>query len=156
VPDANVLKEELCMTSILRTLMPLKPTKQGLRFVASPEFQLLCERLVASAVVRGDGPEAIETRLRHATVGELLPHRRYSADAVADFYAANWKLVDSAWKKAVAPMLTTANFGAAIARVLGVSLPSPVGVVDADALDHPIKGRELPADWREGVHFERV
>jgi len=91
--------------SIFRRRAPLKPTAKGLKHVHSEDFKFLCKRLAASCVIADLPYEQLETRLRHVTVAALLPHRNYSVDEVADFYRANWQLVDGAWRDAISSMM---------------------------------------------------
>jgi hypothetical protein len=115
------------MSRVLSLFGQLKPTEKGRMAVKSEGFIRLAKEIAAAVVVSGRPYEEMETRLRTLTIDTLLPQRRYSPDEVADFYRGHWPEVDSAWREAIAPLMTDVDTDpvGAISRELGVHLPNP-------------------------------
>jgi hypothetical protein len=90
--------------SLLRSLLPLKPTAKGLASVKTDAFSRLLQEVAHRMLSKGYDWEAIDVQLRDITVRELLPKRNYDADEVVEFYRRNFQLIDAAWLSSVLQM----------------------------------------------------
>jgi hypothetical protein len=138
----------------------LKPTESGLRFVKTEEFRRVCKTAAVSVIVNRKPYEELEARLRTLTIDAILPKdRKYSSDAIAEFFVEHRELVDGAWRSAIVSMMGTVDrdLPGTLARELGVKLPAAPPAVASVRLDHPVEGSvEAPSGWKEGKDYERV
>lgn len=81
-----------------------KPTAKGLAFVRTETFLKMCQLVAHKMLTEGRTWDEVDVQLRDITLRELLPQRRYDADAVADFYTRHFRLIDSSWLPAVLRM----------------------------------------------------
>jgi hypothetical protein len=92
------------MPGFFRALHPLRPTAKGLAYVKTESFLKLCQQVAHKILVEGKTWDDVDANLRDITIRELLPHRKYNADEVADFYRNHWRTIDGAWLLAVLKM----------------------------------------------------
>jgi hypothetical protein len=139
------------------SLVPLKPTKKGLAFVQTAEFNNACLTITRDYLAARRDYEVIEGALRRYTVAKLMPDRTYSEQEVIDFYSRNWLLIDGAWKPCVQELI--ADYERMKADPLqwlrdrGLIPAKPSGIASVDVINSPLPSGAHYHNLKEGDDF---
>jgi hypothetical protein len=150
--------EDFFNMSFLKSLLQIKPTAKGSKFVKTETFVRTLQLVAVKMLGQGLSWNDVDAQLRDITVRELLPKRSYSVAEVADFYRNHWQLIDNTWLPAVLKMkqdwLAMTNDPNKFLRERGLLPATPSGMCSASVLDKRIDGAiAVPKEWKEGTDY---